>query len=357
MIWKRYFFREIFKVFAFFLLTFFFLYALLDYSTHMDDFFLDHKLQFTDLLRYYLDHFIKRVPLLVPLSFLIATIKVLTTLNLRREWVVLQTAGIKTRTLFRPFFWFALACSLFSFFNYQYLLPVALADIDNFHAAHFKHSHRAKRKELIHLLNLKDNTKLIYQKYNAEKDALFDVLWVRSPNDIWRMKYLSANPSTPTATYVDHLVRNKDGFLEKFESYDQFTFEDLKWRPSMTGKSFIPFESRSIKELYRLLFFTPTTTAYESPKILTQLCFKLAMPLLPFLVILGLAPYCTRFSRKSNIFLIYCLGMFTFIVFYVLMDAAVVLGEHSVLSPFLAIFTPFIAITTIFSWKYLRYEN
>lgn len=353
-LWQRYFFQEIFKVFFFFLFSFFFLYSLLEYSTHMDDFFKDKHFQIGELLGYYGNQFLKRADLLLPLALLIATIKVLTTLNTRREWMVLLVAGLSTRRLLQPFFAVAFLSCLFNFLNFEFLLPRALLQIDEFHATHFKHSHRAQRKELIHLLSLRDNSKLIYQSYDSEKDALFDVVWIRSPDDIWRMKFLSADPAKPIAQYVDHLTRNREGLLEKSESHELYRFNNLKWHPRMTGKSFIPFESRSLKNLFHLAFKDKSTTAYEFPKIITQLCFKSVIPFIAFIIVLFIAPICLTFSRHLNLFLIYALSLFGLLSCYMVMDSLVTLGENTVISPLIAAFLPLTILGVISTWNFLR---
>lgn len=352
-LWERYFLREIAKVFCFFLICFFFLYALLDFSTHMDDFFKNHQLQLADMGRFYLDHFLKRADFLFPLAMAVATIKVLSSLNARREWVVLQVAGIKTRRLLVPFFYMAAFCLVFNLCNFQLWLPSALNHMDDFHAQHFKHSHRAKRKELIHLLDLRDNSKLIYQTYDAVNKVLFDVLWVKNNDDIWRMKTLSADPQNPDARYVDHIVRGKDGFLEKAEAFDTYRFDTLKWRPQMAGKGLIPFENRSIKQLISLAQ-NSATTPYEQPKILTQICFKCAVPFLSIFALLAIAPYCIRFSRKFNPFLLYAVSLFALMAFYMLLDDAVILGENNIVPPYLAIFVPFSILGALSTFIYVR---
>jgi lipopolysaccharide export system permease protein len=319
----------------------------------MDDFFKNKKFQFSELFLFYLNHFLKRADFLLPLALGVATIKVLTTLNMRREWIVLQVAGIKTRRLFFPFFYVACGCFCFNILNFQFWLPAALNNMDDFHASHFKHSHRAKRKELIHILHLRDNSKLIYQNYDKDKNLLFDVIWVRTNDDIWRMKYLNANPQNPSAQYVDHLVRTKDGFLEKSESYSSYRFDNLRWRPQMTGKGLIPFENRSLKELFNLARNTQTTP-YELPKIITQLCFKCAASFLSIFAVLAIAPWCVRFSRKFSPFMLYALALFGLMAFYMILDDAVVLGENNIVAPYLAIFIPFSLlgmISTSIYWK------
>jgi lipopolysaccharide export system permease protein len=353
-LWEKLFYREIFKVFFFFLFSFFSFYALMDYSTHMDDFFKNNTFQIKDLFVYYGSHFLKRSDFLIPLALLIATIKILTTLNTRREWIVLQVSGLKTRHLLRPFFAVALLACCFNFFNFQFFLPKALCSIDDFHAEHFKHSHRAKRRELIHLLSLNDNSKLIYQAYDPAKDALFDVLWIRSPDDIWRMKYLNANPEVPNAQFVDHLIRNREGFLEKAESFEIHRLTDLHWHPSMMGQSIIPFENRSLKELFHLIFFSKTTSSYEIPRISTQFFFKCAIPFISFIIILAVAPYCLVFSRHLNLFFIYAFSLFGLLACYMLFDSMVTLGEHSVISPFIAAFAPLVILGSFFTWRFFK---
>ncbi len=347
-LWRRYLFKEIGKVFFFFLIAFYALYAVLDYSTHSGDF-----TSLPDFFSYYRDIFLKRADLLLPLALMISSIKVLTTMNVRREWMVLQVSGLKTRTLLGPFFACALFCSLFCWGNFEFFLPGALQRIDDFHANPAKHSRRGKRRELIHLLALKDNSKLIYQGYDSTKEALFDVLWIRSIDEIWRMKFLSANPLTPHAEYVDHLKRNPEGFLEKVESFPKYVFSDLKWRPGMLGKSIIPYENRSMKELFRLMKAS-SSTPYEAPRIKTHLFYKAADPLLSLLVLLAVLPFCTAFSRSIPLFFIYAAALFFLLAFYMLLDMAVIFGEHGVTTPALAIFTPFLLLGTIFTWRFLK---
>lgn len=353
-IWQWYFLKELFKVFFFFLFAFFFLYAVLDYSMHMDDFFKNKHLQIGELLRYYLHHFLKRADFLLPLAALVASIKVLTQLNSSRQWMALQVAGLRTRTLLKPFFLLALLTALFNYANFQYLLPKALSSIETFDAEHFKHSHRAKQKELIQILYLHDNSKLLYQSYDAEKDALFDVLWIRSPSDIWRMKYLNANPADPKAQYVDHLAVSNQGFLEKVESFDARSFPDLKWHPRMKGRVLIPFENYSLKQLASLLVHNDKTTPFEIPKIQSHLYFKIAIPLLSFLVVLGVSPYCIVFSRNQNPFYLYAVGLFGLFAIYTILDTSVILGEHAVLSPLIALFGPLLTLGTFLTYKYIR---
>ena len=302
MIWQRYILREILKVFFLFLGCFFFLYSLIDYSLHMQDFFVDKRIQITHFVIYYFFQFVKRADLLIPLALLIATLKVLFSMNARGELIALQSSGLPAKKILRPFFYLGLLCVFFNLFSAEFLLPSSLNFLDQFRVEHFKHDHRGNRKEPIHVLPLKDKSKIVYQLEDKEKKLFLDVFWVRSIDEIWRMQSLSTDSENPVGNYVDHLKRNGEGNFEKTESYDHYRFAKFKWQPDPTGKGHIPLENRKLSELLRLLAQKTKTTAYEYPQVLTHFLFKAAMPFLALLVISAGAPLCLpAFAQSSRL--------------------------------------------------------
>lgn len=353
-IWERYILREVLKVFLLFLGCFFFLYSLIDYSLHMQDFIADKGIQISHLANYYLFQFVKRADLLVPLALLIATLKVLFSMNTRGELIALQSSGVAARKILRPFFYLGFLCVIFNLVSSEFLLPASLNFLDLFREKHFKHSHRGQRKEPIHVLPLKDKSKIIYQTEDKEKGHFQDVFWVRSVDEIWRMQSLSSDPENPIGNYVDHLKRNSEGNFEKVESFDHYRFAKFKWQPDPTGKGFVPLENRKISELLRLLMQKTKTTAYEYPQVLTHFLFKIAMPFLSLLVIIAGAPLCLKYSRNLPVFFTYAIALFGFIAFFAFMDAAVILGETLVVSPYIAILLPFFLCWSIFGFKFRK---
>lgn len=349
--WQLYFYGEIFKVFFFFLFGFFFLFSLIEYATHMDDYFKKSTLTMAATLVYYLNQFMKRLDFLVPMALLLSTIKVLTTLNTRNEWTVFQVAGLSTKTLLKPFFIVAALCSVFLWTNFEFLLPKAMHNIDEFRITNFQRSHLAKRRELIHLIPLKDNSKLIYQSYYADTNQLFDVLWIKSQREIWRVKYLNANPETPVAHFADHLIKNSEGVFEKVESHRTILLSDLKWHPKMARKGLIPFDQKKISELYKLSK-NPSASPYELPRIKTALFFKTTIPLLAPLIIIALAPICLSFSRFRPLFFIYAIGLFSLFALYMLLDSLTILSDHAIISPIVAVLLPLTFLALILGWRF-----
>lgn len=353
-IWERYLLREILKVFFLFLGCFFFLYALIDYSMHMQDFIADKRIQIPHLLVYYFFHFIKRADLLIPLSLLISTLKVLFALNQRGELIALQASGLSRKKILRPFFFIGLLSVLFNLASSEFLLPSSLNFLDRFRQDHFKHYDRGHRKEPVHAIRLKDRSKIIYQTLDSEKKFFQDVFWVRSFDEIWRMKALSTDVENPVGFYVDHLKRGSEGNFEKVESFDQYRFDKFRWQPDPTGKGYIPLENRSLSSLLHMLVQKTKTTAYEYPQVLTHFLFKTAIPFLSLLVVVAGAPFCLKHSRNLPLFFTYAIALFGFIAFFAMMDAAVILGENLVVSPYLAILGPIFLCWAAFGIKYRK---
>ena len=353
-IWERYLLREILKVFLLFLGCFFFLYALIDYSMHMQDFIVDKRIQISHIVVYYFFHFIKRADLLIPLAILVSTLKVLFALNAHGELIALQASGLSRKKILRPFFCIGLISVLFNLASSEFLLPSSLNFLDKFRQEHFKHYDHGHRKEPVHAIRLKDRSKIIYQTADLQKKLFQDVFWVQSIDEIWRMQSLSFDPENPTGFYVDHLKRNREGNFEKVESFDQYRFAKFRWQPDPTGKGYIPLENRRLSQLLHLLAQKTKTTAYEYPQVLTHFLFKAAMPFLSLLVIVASAPLCLGHSRNLPIFFTYTIALFSFIAFFALMDAAVILGENFVVSPYLAILAPITLCWIVFGFKYRK---
>jgi lipopolysaccharide export system permease protein len=344
--------REVLKVFFLFLSCFFFLYALIDYSLHMQDFIAGKRIQIGHIAVYYTFQFVKRADLLIPLALLISTLKVLLTMNTRGELIALLSSGLPRKKILRPLFFVAAFCTLFTLISSECLLPSSLNYLDQFREKHFKHSRHGNRKEPVHVLPLKDRSKIVYQTEDKDKKLYRDVFWIRSADEIWRMRALSSDPSHPVGHFVDHLKRDQKGNFEKITSFDHYRFDQFHWQANPSGKGYTPLENRKLSALWRMLLHKDHTTAYEYPRVLTQLLFKITIPFLPLLVVIASSPFCLRHSRNLRMFFIYAIALFGFVTFFAMMDATVILGENRVVSPYTAILLPLILIWGIFGWNY-----
>jgi len=395
-LWQRYLSRQLLTTFCFLLICLFAVYILLDLSVNGVRFLGRGNAAPVQLLLYYLRSFSAHLELFIPLSFLLTTLKVLLDLNRHLELVALQTAGLSSKKLLFPFFALAALLSLVCYANSEWVAPYAMTATKTFRASYSKHKKKARRESL-QFLSLADGSELVYQEYDASSNALFDVFWIRSPSDIWHIKQLAISSSPPIGHAADHLVRTQepvaklhdseksmilsplarpsearpchaDGglpsragesarpqkdskgrfcasksfatgsqtLLEKTESFEIKIFSELPLTPDIAPQVFVPFERRPLSTLLR----DASYPSADAAGIQSHLHYKLALPQLPFLIVLGLAPFAMQFSRKKPVFLLLALSLFGFIACTTLLDSLLILGENRVLPPWLALWFP-----------------
>lgn len=354
-LWQRYLLKEILKSFFLFLFCFFFLYVLVDYSMHMQEILKNKKIFWGDLSIYYGMLFSKRCDLLLPLSLLISSIKVLTSLNKRNELLAFQAAGIPIHRLTRPFFFVGLICVALGYYNFEILAPKSLNYIDHFEQKYLKKKKSRKKTETaVHALLLEDGTRLLYQYYDTKKKEFVDIFLVQSPDEIYHMKTLGVESPHPIGTFVDQMKRNEKGQIEKVASFPKYAFESLSLNFDLQDHFEESMENRSITQLATMTL-NKTRLFHENRWLVhTNLYFKLFMPWLPVLVLIGLIPFCVVSSRTHPTFLIFSLTIFGYIAFFTIMDGCIIMGELRVLPPFWAIFTLPIAFFFIFGPRFIK---
>lgn len=172
-IWERYIFIDLLRCFLFFLFSFFLLYSFADFSTHASEFIKNGHLQLGKILTHYTYQFFKRLLLLLPLSLLISTIKVLFSLNTNRELVALQASGVSLKQILRPFWLLASICCLMGYINEEILIPRSATYLDGVKIARSKTAFKNGNKKPFTILYLQDSSRLIYQNFNPEKKSIF----------------------------------------------------------------------------------------------------------------------------------------------------------------------------------------
>ena len=354
-IWERFVLKEIFKIFLLILCSFYFLFIIMDSSTHMEEIIKNKNVPYSSLFFYYILLFSKLSPLLFPLALLISTVKVLCSLNKNNELVAMQAGGISLKKITMPFLFVSLILTAINYLNIEYSIPYSLTYTRQFEKKYFaKQTKRPPKKKSVFVYQMDDGTRLIYQNYNSPEKSLFDVFWVLSSDEIWHMKTLTLEKPYPKGQFVDHIKRNSEGELEKKESYETYCFNTLSLDPN--GKTSVgnPIENRSISDLYHLLQTKTTFSISNKAAIKTHLYYKLFIPWMSFLVVIGAVPFCIHSRRYLKVFLIFSLTIFGYLAFYMILDSSIILGENRVISPFLAIYPFPILFFIFFGRKFLK---
>ncbi len=346
-IWQRMLFFRALKFILFFLVSIYLIYVVIDLSAHSGRLFSSSG-SLVSIFFYYLHHFMARLDLFLPLSLLLATISLLSAMNQHQEIVSLRMAGISLGRLSLPLFILALLLTFSTYLNYEFALPSSLRFIEDFKE---KNLHRhSKETPSLKVALLTDGSKIVYQSYDFQKNELFDLFWIRSHSDIWHIKYLSLQ--SKEGRFADHLAREKSDLLfEKKESYDTHVFSEISWSFDHPEMLFTPKENLSITALLRQNIFLSKS---DESATSSHLYYKLILPWLSPLVVLSLIPFCSRFSKNIQIFVVTTLALFAFFTFITLMDACVILGENQVVRPLFALALLPLFLFLLFGWRFMK---
>lgn len=336
-LWFRTLLKQIVLLFFFLLTCLFAIYITVDLSTHGLKLF--SSVSPFQVFTHYLSQFALELELFLSFAWLLTTLKVLSDLNHHSELVALQMAGLSKKTILRPFFLFALLLTTLLYANEQWLVPYAQNTR--------QHIAKKKGKPLrIYSIPLRDDSELVYQHYDPKTHTLFDLFWIRTPEEIWHSKVLELRQPL-MGHEVDCFTRKET--LEKTASYDTYLFYDLPLEEKELLQRFIPYEYRPLTTLLR-----------EAPLVKgpasAHLHHRMALPLLPFIILLAIPPFVLRFSRIRYTLLVTTLFIFLFIALKTLFDGLLILAENQVLPAALLIWAPFGLLFTFAIKPFLRLE-
>ena len=282
-IWQKYFFKEQIKHMLFFLLCLYLIYIIIDLSLQSGRLIFHSQCHFIDILLYYLYYFLLRANFLIPLSFLLAMIKTLSSMNIHNELTSLRMAGISSLQLSIPFLIISGIFCLFIFSNEQYLEPIAASYIEKFQKTHLQEKKEKNRLSLsVHRLD--DGSKFICQKQTSNPDMLYDIFWIKAKNEIWHIKHVNIKEASPIAHYIDIFTKKENEGFYKTNSLDTFTFDRLHLKEDALGYS---MENQSLKKLLSSSFFSYTSTD-EKARALSYLLFKINLCFFPILIVLSI---------------------------------------------------------------------
>lgn len=358
-LWERYFFRELWKTSLFFLICFYGLYVLIDYSSHTRSFHhANVQFQWLETATYYGCDLVRRGEVLLPFALLIATIRTLCTLNVHHELVALMSSGLSLKMLMRPFLLFGLFCACLMYLNTEFLVPAATKKLNQIDDRRSRAKHQFELMATAQHIALEDSSTLLFQSYDVIEQRFFDAYWIRTIDDIYRIKYLypySDDPSQAvTGHFVDHLTRDAQGKLVHQASYETKTFPDMHFNRQALFETITLPEELSLSELWSKRPEPDKILSEKESQSMTIFYRKLILPWLCVLAIIAPAPFCLRFTRYLPLFFIYAGSIFGLVGIYLSIDAVVLLGKKQVLSPFCAVWPLFLTFFSYFSWRFLK---
>jgi lipopolysaccharide export system permease protein len=354
--WERYFYKKIIGSALLFLFVFYGLYVLIDYSSHLSGAHYHHSmLKPLELILHYLAEFSLRADLLLPFALLIATIHTLTQLNIHSELVSLLASGHSMHRLMRPFLVCGLLVVLLLYANHEWVIPRAAKEMQSLDKKYKVRKEKTSGLIAAHSLRLEDGTHIIYREFDAALKLFYEVYFIPSIDEVWRIGVLNPFEGVPVGEFVDQFNRDTHGNLQPVSSSKSKEFPDLHFQESSLKAILVDLEDLPLSKLY---LESPQEKSAEddekSARMITALYRKLALPWLALLAVIAPAPFCMRFSRKLNLFLIFAGGIFGLAGLYLFFDAATVLGERQVIAPSIAILLPMALFIFFFMYRFIR---
>lgn len=353
-IWERYFLKEMLKSFLFFISVFYGLYVLIDYSSHSSSFHYHHsQFKIYEIAVYYLCEFTERMNVIIPFGLLLATIRTLTNLNTHHELIALLASGVKMQTLLKPFLWVGFSMVLLLYASTQFWMPTALQRINHIDQKHRSQKNKANLKLAVQSLVLKDKSTVIFQNYDAIEKKLIDVYWISDINNIYRIKYLYPYQENPIGESIDHFQRLPQGELRLKESLDKKSFPEMRFNKKDLFQGMTNPEDESLSDLWKKIPPTKIASEKES-QILSVFYYKMIIPWLCLLAVIGPAPFCVRYSRQTPLFFIYACSLFGLVALYLSLNATLVLAKRQISEPALIILLPFLIFSSLLIYRYIK---
>lgn len=350
-IWKKMIYKEILQSFLLFVISFFALFVLIDYCTHFQAFNKTSQVSYISLFTYYQCVFFKHAVIFISLSFLLASLKTLLSLNKSLELFALLTSGISLKRILLPFFIICLFLTGFLIFNFEIFSPTAEKFIISFESTS-KKKNKKKKTDISQIFSLEseDGKKLIFQKKKESPETLFDVFYILSSDELYHFSYVKNVESNPIGYFGDHLKKNEMGTFEKVASLnEEAIFFPIKKEIKNTS-----LEMQSVSSLYQKLHIMPPSKEVNPTRIRTILYAKMAYLLIPLLSLCSIVPFCVRFSRHLSLFVYFALAMGGFILSLTLIDSLSIIASHGICNPILILITPLVLVILAFGNKFRR---
>ncbi len=348
LILHRYFTRELLKIFFLFIVCFFFLYILIDYTSRLSSL----GLSFSELAVMYGCILLRRIEILAPFALLVAGIKVLCQANIRNELVALRACGLPLQKLLSPLLTVGLAFTALMYLNLQFAVPIAqrqIREIEDTYSGRFKRSSHP-----VQGLAMNEGQHLIYREYDLHTHQFHQVFWVKSMDDVYRIRTLSPFMTPPIGESIQHLQRDENGNLLLAESIPHAEFHDMIFDRHELQETLTPPDDRSLFQLWRRLPSGNKSMTHEQMLVRAAFYRKLAIPLLCLIAMLLPAPACTAFRRPLKVFFIYCVAMICLVAIYLAFNAAYTIAQGQSTSPMWTLLLP---MTGLLGLGYLRFAR
>lgn len=339
MIYKiqRHLFIRIIKQFVFFVLLIFLTFCLMDFCTRIHEF-SNTSLASGFIFKLYGSELAKKAHFFIPICFALTILMQLVHLVKSKEIIALLSSGLNYKIIMRPFWYLAFILGSLLVVNRQFILPKSTFFLETYRNDHLKAVKKAKyAHDEIFTLILKDDSKLIYQSYDAKQNRYFDLFWIITPQRILRIKYLDKTDTGYIGYFIDELTRNQLGAFQKKHSFKELKLSK-EWLKGAHFDKILPIETQTLVTLAKSIH--NKDYLYSKDEIYTELLLIMIMAASPLWILLMQAPIIKSLSRQLPVLFYVTTQILFFFVTATILDGLGVIAQKSIASPWLLLFMP-----------------
>jgi lipopolysaccharide export system permease protein len=352
-IWRvtdRYFFWDTFRTFLLILCCFFALFFLIDYSSRTSGL----HLKGMELGLYYYHVFIRRFEVLIPFALLVAVIRVLCQANSRYELAALMACGISLKRALWPILLLGILATTGLYLVNEYVLPTSMHALQRIEDVHMTENNRREEKPTVHSARLSDGTHFLYQTYDVAKQRFLDVFWIRTLDDLYRIRHVYPQTAPPYGDFVEHFQRNAQGELILVTAEEQALLPELFFDNNTLHEVITAPGDRALTTLWKKLPVSGQPLTSEQANIESDFYRKMVMPWLGLLACLAPCAACARFRRPVPTFYLYCGCLAVLVIAYLWLSAGSILAHSQVLAPKWTLGMPMFAALLVATWRWAR---
>lgn len=346
----RYFFWDTLKTFLLILGCFFALFFLIDYSSRSSAF----HLKGIELAIYYYHLFIRRLEVLIPFALLVAAIRVFCQANTRYELSALMASGISLKRACVPVVVVGALATAGLYLTNEFLLPDSMHTLQRIEELHSVKNQKRQEHPVVHRVALPDGSQFLYRSYDLVGERFQDIFWIRTFDDVYRIKSLRPQENPTVGVQVEHFQRNAKGEMILVEAAKSLVLADLHFDPKTLDDVLISPGDRSLTALWKNLPPSGQTLTMEQAQVASAFYRKMVMPWLGLLTCLAPCSFCVRFRRPVPVFFLYCGFLAVLVLAYLWLSAGSILAQSQVLPPTWTLVAPMAAGLCYVSWRWCR---
>ena len=356
----RYILKSVLALFFQCLLTFLFLYIIVDVFSHLDEI-LKQQVSLDILRQYYLAYLPIIFVLVAPIACLLSTLYTFGKLNRNNEIIAMRAAGLSIFQITKTVIIFGVIVSAFVFWVNDRFVPSSMSLTEKIKAQMESGAKKAKEKEREIITNLSmyglKNRLFFVNKFSLATNTMENIIILEHDEKQNLTKKIVANKGV----YSDGLWRFYQSVTYNFDEnvqvrgepqYSEEEIMDISETPDDFLKQMLRPDFMNIAQLDDYIWRlskSGATTAIRNLKV--DLYQRFTSPLTSIIIILLGIPFSMMMKRRATGLSSVGLSIMVGFLYYVLNAVSVALGKSGILMPVLAV--SFSHIVALFSTLYL----